>query len=382
LKGSLSMGSKSGKLRSGLVIFQFATSVILIIGTLVIYKQMNFIMDKKLGFDKDQVLVIEGTNLLGNKAQSFKEQLLRLSEVKSATISDYLPVDGTKRNGNSFRKVDDDTQERALPAQIWRVDFDYINTLGLHINRGRAFSKDIAGDSSAIVINSLMAKQLGYKDPIGKQINNGQNWTIIGVLDDFNFKSLREDIAPLALVIGNSPGMLSVKLNKGVSKAAIDAVGKLWQEYVPDQAFQYTFLDQEFAQMHDDVRRMGELFNSFALFAIFVACLGLFALSAYMIEQRKKEIGIRLVLGAPFKSIYQLLTFDFVKLILISIIIAIPIGWYMMDRWLEDFAYRITISWWTFALAALLAIAVALVTVSYQAIKAGLVNPVKSLRSE
>ncbi|MCB0475585.1 MAG: FtsX-like permease family protein, partial [Flavobacteriaceae bacterium] len=382
LKGSLSMGSKSGKLRSGLVIFQFATSVILIIGTLVIYKQMNFIMDKKLGFDKDQVLVIEGTNLLGNKAQSFKEQLLSLSEVKSATISDYLPVDGTKRNGNSFRKVDDDTQERALPAQIWRVDFDYINTLGLHINRGRAFSKDIAGDSSAIVINSLMAKQLGYKDPIGKQINNGQNWTIIGVLDDFNFKSLREDIAPLALVIGNSPGMLSVKLNKGVSKAAIDAVGKLWQEYVPDQAFQYTFLDQEFAQMHDDVLRMGELFNSFALFAIFVACLGLFALSAYMIEQRKKEIGIRLVLGAPFKSIYQLLTFDFVKLILISIIIAIPIGWYMMDRWLEDFAYRITISWWTFALAALLAIAVALVTVSYQAIKAGLVNPVKSLRSE
>ncbi|MDC6362181.1 MULTISPECIES: ABC transporter permease [Flavobacteriaceae] len=382
LKGSLSTGSKSGKLRSGLVVFQFTTSVVLIIGTLIIYKQMNFILDKKLGFNKEQVLVIKGTNLLRNNTESFKERLLGLSNVKTATISDYLPIEGTKRNGNTFGLLRDGRQEISVPAQIWRVDYDYIQTLGLQLKNGRAFSKEFASDSSAIVINSSMAKELGFNDPIGKRINNGEDWTIIGVLEDFHYKNLKEEIAPVSLVIGNSPSMVSVKLNKGETTRAIHAIEAIWQDYVPQQAFEYTFLDQEFAQMHDDVQRMGKIFNSFALFAILVACLGLFALSAFLVEQRKKEISIRMVLGAPFKSIYQLLTFDFVKLILISILIATPIGWYLMNRWLEDFAYRINISWWVFVLSGLLALAVAFLTVSYQAIKAGLVNPAKSLRAE
>ncbi|WP_108422387.1 ABC transporter permease [Flagellimonas amoyensis] len=382
LKGTLSTGSKSGKLRSGLVVVQFTTSVVLIIGTLIIYNQMNFILDKKLGFNKDQVLVIKGTNLLKDNSQSFKERLLGLSDVKAVSISDYLPIEGTKRNGNTFGTISNGRQEVSVPAQIWRVDHDYINTLGLQLKEGRGFSKDFASDSSAIVINSTMAKELGFEDPIGKRINNGEDWTIIGVLEDFHFKNLKEDIAPVSLVIGDSPSMVSVKLNSSEAANAIHDIQAIWQQYVPQQAFEYTFLDQEFAHMHDDVQRMGKIFNSFALFAIFVACLGLFALSAFLVEQRKKEISIRLVLGAPFKSIYQLLTMDFMKLILLSIIIAIPIGWYMMDRWLEDFAYRIHISWGTFMLAGLLALMIALLTVSFQSIRAALTNPAKTLRAE
>ena len=382
LKGNLSIGSKSGSFRSGLVVFQFTTSVVLIIGTLIIYQQMNFILDKKLGFDKEQVVMVEGANLLNNNIQTFKDRLLALSEVKNVSVSDYLPVDGTKRNGNTFRKANGGDQERGVPGQIWQVDFDYINTLGLNVDKGRGFLKEFASDSSAIVINNAMAKELGFENPIGQHINNGRDWTIIGVLEDFHFKSLKEDIEPLSLVIGNSPSIVSIKLNSGVSKAALNDIENVWQEYVPNQAFEYTFLDQEFAQMHDDVQRMGKIFNSFALFAIFVACLGLFALSAFMVEQRKKEISIRLVLGAPFRSIYQLLTLNFMKLILISICIAIPIGGYMMSRWLQDFAYRITVGWEVYLTAGLIALGIAMLTISYQSIGAALIKPLKSLRTE
>ncbi|WP_149274585.1 ABC transporter permease [Pareuzebyella sediminis] len=382
LKGNLSIGSKSGRLRSGLVVFQFTTSVVLIIGTLIIYQQMNFILDKKLGFDKEQVLMVEGTNLLNDNIQTFKDRLLALSEVKSVSVSDYLPVDGTKRNGNSFQKADGGDQERRVPSQKWRVDFDYINTLGIHVKKGRGFSKEFASDSSAIVINTAMARELGFDNPIGKHIDNGQDWTIIGVMEDFHFKNLKEEITPLSLVIGNSPSIVSIKLNAGATTPALQDIEEVWQEYVPNQAFEYTFLDQEFAQMHDDVQRMGKIFNSFALFAILVACLGLFALSAFLVEQRKKEISIRLVLGAPFKSIYQLLTMEFMKLIVVSICIAIPIGWYLMNRWLEDFAYRITIGWGIFISAAMIALAIAMLTISYQSIAAAFMKPLKSLRTE
>ena len=382
LKGNLSIGAKSGKLRSSLVVFQFTTSVVLIIGTLIITKQMNFILDKKLGFDKEQVLMVQGTNLINNNIHTFKDRLLELPAIKSVSVSDYLPVDGTKRNGNTFRKAEGGNQELSVPAQIWKVDYDYINTLGLKVIKGRGFSKEYTSDSSAIIINTAMAKELGFEDPLGKRINNGEEWTIIGVLDDFHFKSLKEDIAPLSLVIGNSSGIVSIKLNNGGSAGALKDIENIWQEYVTNQAFQYTFLDQEFAQMHDDVKRAGDIFNSFALFALFIACLGLFALSAFMVEQRKKEISIRLVLGAPIESIYKLLTLDFLKLIFLAILIAIPIGWYMMNRWLEDFAYKINVGWEVFCVAGGIALIIAVATISYQSIAAALIKPLKSLRTE
>ncbi len=228
-----------------------------------------------------------------------------------------------------------------------------------------------------------MAQELGLTNPLGKELdNNGQTWTVIGVVDDFHFKSLKEDISSLSLVIGRDTGAVSVKLEKGNVSDALASIGAVWNKNVPNQAINYTFLDQEFTQMHEDVQRMGRIFNSFALFAIFVACLGLFALSAFMVEQRKKEISIRIVLGAPFKSIYQLLTLDFMKLILISIAIAIPVGWYMMNRWLVDFAYRISIGWEIFLAAGLIALVIATLTISYQSIAAALMQPLKSLRTE
>lgn len=384
LKGTLSVGSKSGRLRSGLVVFQFTTSVILIIGTLIIYRQMDFIISKELGYDKERVVVLEGTNILGNKITSFKEQLASLSQVKNVTSTNYLPVDGGSRNGNTFMVEGQDDGGRGIPAQIWRVDYDYVKTLGIQLTKGRDFSKKFAFDSiNSIVINTKMASDLGLKDPIGKKIDNGgQTFEVIGVIENFHFKSLKEDISALSLVIGKDIGAVSVKLEKGNPTEALSSIEKVWNRNMPNQALNYTFLEQEFAQMHDDVQRMGKIFNSFALFALLVACLGLFALSAFMVEQRRKEISIRRVLGAPFKNIYQLLTLDFLKLIVISICIAIPIGWYFMNRWLEGFAYHITIGWEIFATAALIALGIAILTISYQSIGAAFLQPTKGLRTE
>ncbi|MGB2759315.1 MAG: FtsX-like permease family protein, partial [Maribacter stanieri] len=350
----------------------------------IIYQQMDYILKKELGYDKEQVVVLEGAGILRNRMYSFKEQLLALPQVKSATVTNYLPVDGASRNGNTVRKANEGNEGRGIPAQIWRVDYDYIKTLGLKLNAGRDFSKEFALDSiNSIVINSKMVQELGLADPIGKELdNNGQAFTRIGVVDDFHFKSLKEDISSLSLVIGKDNGAVSIKLNKGNINEALASITGVWNKNVPNQAINYNFLDQEFTRMHDDVQRMGKIFNSFALFAIFVACLGLFALSAFMVEQRKKEISIRLVLGAPFKSIYQLLTLDFMKLILISICIAIPIGWYLMNRWLQDFAYHITIGWGIFLVASGIALTIAIITISYQSIGAALLQPLKGLRSE
>ena len=381
LKGKLTIGSKSRNLRSGLVVFQFAISVVLIIGTLVIYKQMAYILNKDLGYNKEQVVVLEGTSILGNKTEDFKAQILKTPGVLHVSGSDYLPVEGTKRNGNTFKI--NNQNENSVGAQIWRVDYDYIKTMGMHIRQGRDFSKEFASDSiNSIIINTTMAKEMGMENPLGTQMNNGQDWTVIGVVEDFHFKSLKEDITPLALVIGRESATISIKIAAANTDSTLGAISSLWNQNVPTQAFHYSFLDQDFARMHAGVQRVGKIFNSFALFAIFVACLGLFALSAFMVEQRKKEISIRLVLGAPFKSIYQLLTLDFIKLIFIAILLAIPFGWYIMNRWLEDFKYRIDLAWDIFFIAGSIALLIAILTISYQAISAALLKPLKSLRTE
>ncbi|WP_339708024.1 ABC transporter permease [uncultured Kriegella sp.] len=384
LKGSLSRGGKSGKLRSGLVVFQFATSVILIIGTLIIYKQMDFILKKDLGYNKEQVVILEGANVLGNKSGNFKQQLLQLPQVRQVSTSDYLPVDGSKRNQTTFNLIGDGNENGGVLSQTWQIDYDYIKTLGIKIMQGRDFSRDFASDSvNSIIINQKMAFDLGLKNPIGKQIdNNRQQWTVIGVVEDFHFKSLKENISPVALRLGNDFGTIAVKIGAGNIKESLAEITTIWNSNVPNQSLSYGFLDQKFAQMHEDVQRMGKIFNSFALFAILVACLGLFALSAFMVEQRQKEISIRLVLGAPFQSIYSLLTLDFLKLVLVAIVIAIPIGWYMMQRWLEDFAYHINIGWEIFAIAGIVALAIAVSTISYQSVGAALIKPLKSLRTE
>ena len=384
LKGQLSRGSKNSILRNGLVVFQFTTSIILIIGTLVIYNQTHYILNKKIGFDKDQVLLIQGTNTLENKMEAFKNELLKSSEIKSVSISDYLPVAGTKRDGNTFYKEGKMKEDIGVSSQKWQVDYDYLKTMGMHIIEGRYFSKEMASDSAAIVINQTMAEKLGLKNPIGQRIENGwQKFTVIGVMEDFNFESMKQEVTPLCLVLAKyNSTIVSVKISGTDTKQAISYVASVWKGFSPNQPFRYTFLDESFANMYADVQRTGSIFTSFAVLAIIIACLGLFALSAFMAEQRNKEIGIRKVLGASVSGITAMLSKDFVKLVIISIIIASPIAYWAMTKWLQDFAYRISISWWMVAVAGLSAIMIALITISFQSIKAALMNPVKTLRTE
>jgi putative ABC transport system permease protein len=383
LKGQVSRGTKNSLLRNGLVVFQFTTSIMLIIGTLVIYKQTHFILNQDVGFNKDQVMLIQGTNTLGNEIKSFKNELLKLPQVKSVSIGDYLPVNGTKRNGNTFYNEGKTKEEQGVDTQFWIVDNDYTKTMGMKIVAGRNFSPDIPTDSQGVVINQTLANKLNLKDPINKKISNGPgNFTIIGVVQDFNFESMHDNIGGLVMFLGNSPSIVSVKLKTADMKTLVPAITAAWKKFSPSQPIRYTFIDESFKNMYDDVQRTGSIFTSFALLAIVIACLGLFALSAFMAEQRNKEIGIRKVLGASVGSITTMLSKDFVKLVVISIVIASPIAWWAMTKWLQDYAYRITITWWMIAIAGFIAVVIALVTVSFQSIKAALSNPVKSLRSE
>ncbi|HMK17716.1 MAG TPA: ABC transporter permease [Chitinophagaceae bacterium] len=384
LKGQLSKGSRNSILRNGLVVFQFTTSIILIISTTVIYKQTHYILNKKTGFNKDQVLLIQGTNTLGDKTLSFKNELLKSADIKDVSISDYLPVSGTKRDGNTFYKEGKMKEDIGVSSQKWRVDHDYMNTMGMKIIEGRNFSKDMASDSSATIINKAMAEKLGLKNPINQRIVNGwETWTVIGVMEDFNFESMKQNVNPLCVVLGNNTStIVAVKIKTTNTRSVIDHISSLWKDFAPDQPIRYTFLDESFANMYAEVQRTGDIFTAFAVLAIIIACLGLFALSAFMAEQRNKEIGIRKVLGATVSSITTMLSKDFIKLVIISIVIATPIAYWTMTKWLQDFAYRISISWWMIAVAGLAAIIIALITISFQSIKAAIANPMKSLRTE
>ncbi len=382
LKGNLTRGAKSSPLRSTLVIFQFTTSIILIIGTMVIYRQMNFILNKKIGFEKEQVVLLQGTNTLGNQIVSFANELRELPQIVEVTTGDYLPVRGSKRNGNSFWNEGKRNIDPAVASQFWRIDETYLSTLGINVVEGRNFNRDLASDSSAIIINQKMAKELGG-NMIGKRITNYAGlWTVIGVVEDFHFESLREDIRPLAMALGLEASVLAVKLKPGNMSESIQSLTGVWNKFAPHQPIRYSFLDERYAAMYADVQRMGQLFTSFAVLAILVACLGLFALSAFMVEQRSKEISVRLVLGATVNSVFQLLTWNFIKLVVIAFVIATPIAWYLMSQWLEDYAYRTEIGWDVFVITGSIAILIALLTISYQSLRAAWIKPITNLKSE
>ncbi len=386
LKGQVSRGSKNSILRNSLVVFQFTTSIMLIIGTLVIYKQTKYILNRDIGFDKDHVMVIQGTNTMDNKTTipNFKSELLRIANVKNVSVSDFLPIAGTKRNGNPFYKEGRTKEDVSVGGQMWRIDYDYIPTMGMQIVKGRNFSKEMASDSVGAIINVKMADKLGLKDPIGQLITNGyDHFRVVGVVKDFNFETMRQTVDPICMALGNNySSIISVKINPQNAKNTIASIISVWKKFSPNQPIRYTFLDENFKNMYADVQRMAYILTSFAILAIIIACLGLFALSAFMAEQRNREIGIRKVLGASIANINTLLSKDFIKLVLIAFIIASPIAWWAMNKWLQDFAYRTNISWWMFLMAGLLVLAIAVVTISFQTIRAALMNPAKSLRSE
>jgi putative ABC transport system permease protein len=383
LKGNISRGSKNSFTRSALVVFQFATSIILIAGTFIIYRQMNYIMHTKIGFEKDQVLMLQGTNTLREQLPAFKTELQKIPGIKYVTASDYLPIAGTKRNSMSFFLEGRVNIDEPVYRQLWRVDEGYIKTLGMKMVAGRDFDPKNTADSQAIIISQSVVKDLRLENPIGARITTGNVWTVIGVVEDFHTESMKDKVQGICMAIGGgSPSIVSVKVGTSDMPGLIASVNKLWKRFSPDQTLRYTFLDERYARMYDDVQRAGRIFTSFAILAIVIACLGLFALSAYMVQQRNKEISIRLVLGASTKNIFRLLTQNFVVLVLIAFLIATPVAWYIMQKWLEDFVYRIAIGWDIFLYTAGIALFIALFTVGQQALRAAMTDPVKNLRSE
>ena len=382
LKGSVSRGSKSSGMRSAMVIFQFTTSIILIIGTFVIYKQMNFILNTQLGFNKDQVIMIQGANTLNGRHEEFKNELKQLADVENATSNNYLPVAGTNRDNNGYWKEGRNKIDKPVYGQHWVADADYISTLGIKLVGGRNFDDKLKSDTASIIINQKMVKEMGFKNPVGERMGNWRMYTVIGVVADFHFDDMRQEIRPLTFTLEKGGNIVSVKVKSKNVADALQSINKVWNKFMPHQPFRYTFMDESYARMYDQVDRMGKIFASFAGLAILVACLGLFALSAFMVEQRSKEISIRLVMGASVKNIFRLLTQNFVQLVFISFVIAAPMSWYMMTKWLEDYKYKITITWDVFFIAAIISVMIALLTISYQSISAALANPANRLRSE
>ncbi|MDT0606362.1 ABC transporter permease [Croceitalea rosinachiae] len=389
LKGAVQTNARGGGIRNALVVFQFAISVLLIIATLVVYQQLNFIQGKDLGFTKEQILLIDDTFAAGNQTNTFKDEVVKLGQVQSATLSSFLPTPSSRSN-TSFFSEGSREQESAIQMQIWNVDKDYIPTLNMELTTGRNFDDRFGTDSTAVIVNEAALPVLGVeaKEALGMRISQSidseepEYYTIVGVVKNFHYESLREDIGALCLLMGRSNENMAVKLKPGDFSSTIASIENVWKKLAPGQPFSYRFMDDSFNTVYDAEQRLGKIFMVFSILSILIACLGLFGLATFNAQKRTKEIGVRKVLGASVSQISYRLTLDFLKLVGIAIVVSLPLGWYAMNKWLEDFSYRIEINWWVLALAGFLAIAIAIITVSYQSIKAAIVNPVKSLRTE
>lgn len=389
LKGD--SGSLGGSnVRNALVIFQFAISVFLVISTLVVYQQLEYIQNKDLGFSKDQVLIVDDVYTIGGQVASFKEEVKKLGFVINATLSSFFPTPSS-RSDSVFAPLEGATdQENAVSMQRWGVDYDYISTMDFKIIAGRDFDKKFKNDSTSIIVNeSAVAvmgvtpeKALGLSYTPDMESENPKYYKIIGVVKDFHFSPFRDEIESLSMHLGDFAYSLAIKLEKGSFTNAIKSIEGIWNKVAPGQPFDYYFMEDSFNNTYKSEQRLGHIFIIFTILSILIACLGLFGLAAFNAQKRTKEIGIRKVMGASVSQITYRLSSDFLKLVLVAILISLPIGWFAMNKWLEDFSYRIEIGWWVFALATLLAVAIAILTVSYQSIKAAIANPVKSLRTE
>jgi len=390
LKGLFRANGSHLSLRQVLVGAQFAISIILIISTIVVYRQMQYIQQAALGYDKEHVVIMPYNNQVHDHYEAFRTELLRDAGLRDVARSSRIPtgrlldgLDAYTLSGDSMKPVQSDLRYLA-------VDYDFVATYGIPVAAGRNFSRTFGVDTSNFLINETAAAALGWT-PVSNAVGNdfkygGVQGHIIGVVGDFHFESLHQKIAPMVFALPspsqNFFNALSVKIAGANTDAAMSALEKSWKKYYPEVPYEYTFLDDNFDKLYQSEQKQGSLFTLFACIAILIACLGLFGLSAFAISQRTKEIGIRKVLGAETGGIVMLLSKDFVRLVGIAALIAFPVAWYAMHRWLLDFAYRTNISWWIYLLAAAIALLIALVTVGFQAVRAAWLNPVKSLRSE
>ncbi|MHA4811855.1 ABC transporter permease [Flavitalea flava] len=390
LKGLFKAGGKNISFRKVLVVTQFSISIILIISTAIVFQQLHFMQQKSLGFDKERIVTMLYDNGLDKTYETFRTELLSNSNIKNATRSSRIPSGrlldeqgASTESGDSLRPVNADIKFLA-------TDYDFLSSYGIPVVAGRDFSREYGTDSNSFLLNVAATEALGMRHPqeaVGKNFEyGGTKGKVVGIIGDFHFESMHQPIVPMIMMMpAASQGFysrISLKIAGGNTTAALAHLEKTWKRFLPETPFDYTFLDEKFDELYKSEQRQGSLFTIFSGIAIFIACLGLFGLSAFAITQRIKEIGIRKVLGASVGSIVGLLSKDFLLLVLIAALIAFPVAWYTMDKWLGDFAYRTSIQWWVFLIAGILAAAVALITISFQAIRAAVSNPVKSLRSE
>ena len=388
LKNGLTSFKEGALLRKSLVVVQFSASVFLLVGTITVFRQLQFMRSQNLGIDIGQTLVLDrpiNDSTRITKTKAFKTYLLQQSAIKSVAVSGTIPGEKVEFNAGSIRLVGT-PQETGKQYRVIGVDYDFVPSFGMKVLAGRNFDTKL-GEKDAVIFNRTGIRQLGFTSPekaLGQKIDFwGDILTIVGVVDDFHQQSLREAYEPLILRLDPGVnGQLSIKLADSNPRQAIATVKEAWSQFFPTDPFVYSFLDEHYDKQYRSDERFGQVFGFFTLMAIVVACLGLLGLATFTAQRRTKEIGVRKVLGASIGSIVTLLSKDFLKLVLVAIVIASPIAWWAMNRWLQDFAYKIDIEWWVFALAGLLAVGIALLTVSFQSVKAALMNPVKSLRSE
>ena len=397
LKGHVALGMKSGFIRSSLVVFQFVISIFLIIGTITVFQQLSYFQNKKIGFEKDQVLIVHDAYALKDKLNTFKQEVKKNNFILNGTVSGFLPVNGWRSDNTHWPEGSQPTQDNMVGLQTWEVDYDYVNTFGMNIKLGRFFSEEFPSDSNAVVLNETALRQFNFEgDPIGKKLStfSGNNpdgspdlnsiisFTVIGVVENFHYESLKHNISPLGFFLRESNGSVAFRFASKNTQDVIAAVEKTWKELAPGQPFQYSFLDEDFGNLYSTEQRLGKTFAVFAGLAIFIACLGLFGLTAFTAEQRTKEIGIRKVLGASVGSIIFLLSKEFGKLIIIAFTLAAPISWYAVNWWLKNYTFKVEISFMVYFLSGLGAFVVAWITMSFQSFKAAASDPVKSLKSE
>ena len=382
LKGKIRAGAKSKGIRSVLVVFQFGLSIFLIIFTVVVFQQIQFMQKKNLGIDKNNVLILDNAARLGNNKETFRNGLAQLTGITKISYTN-----------NSFPGVNNTTVFKTAGSEqdhimgVYYADYDHQEVLKFELADGRYFSKDFASDSLAILLNEAAAKEFGFENPVGEEVlynNNGQTfkkYKVIGVIKNFNFESFKDQVRPLSILLTQNANNLLIRY-EGDAASIISNVEKLWKQQAPNEPFEYAFMDESFDRLFRAEQRMGKLFTIFSSLAIFIACLGLFALAAFTTEQRTKEIGVRKSMGASVFNLSFLLSREFTKLVVIAFVPAAILAWYIADTWLNSFAYRIEINPWVFLLSGLVAIVIAWLTVSYQSIKAATANPVNSLRYE
>ena len=389
LKGFMKVGGANFSFRKVLVVVQFSISIILIISTAIVFQQLRYIQNKSLGYDKDHVVNFAYTSALNDNYESFKTELLSNSNVQSIARSSRIPTGRLLDAMGSGINNGDSIAPTKADIKFVVVDEGYMPTYGIKTVAGRNFSSTIAMDTTAYLVNEAAVKVLGLKsnnEALGKQFRYGNRvGQIVGVVNDFHFESLHQRILPLVFFepTGNGNyGNISIKISGSNVSGALAHIQLTWKKFLPEIPYDHTFFDSRFERLYESEQRQATIFTIFACIAIFIACLGLLGLSAFAISQRIKEIGIRKILGANSGNIVGLLSKDFLKLVLVAAVIAFPVAWIAMSKWLEDFAYRITISWWIFIIAGIIAALVAFVTISFQALKAANANPVKNLRTE